>query len=376
MLLLLGIGSVLLLTGCMNRFTPAAGWSGAAYEGGLIYLGSMEGQLLALDAETGILHDAFPSDQADALDTFEAIYGTPTVANGRVYVGGLNGKVYTLNSDTLEPEALTFEVEGAEQSKGIVGAVVVSDGMVVVGAAEDSQSGRIFVLDADTLQEVCRFPASSEETIGRVWSTPVVADGVAYVGDLDHHLYAISTDDCSPQWSAPADLGGGIGSTPLLLGDKLYVGSFNRTFYAVDIATGQAEAVFKAGGWFWSGIATDGQRLFTPNLDGKLYAVDIASGGIAWEFDTNGKALSAPVVVGSQVVVASDADSIHVLDAATGQKAWSFQVDADVRAPLEAQGSVVYVSTLDHQVHALDVVSRRAVWRGPYETRDAQGRDN
>jgi len=359
---------LLVLAGCVgNDLNPNAGWSGVVDGGHVVYVGSMEGQLLALDAETGLFRAAFPSVLDEDEEVFGAIYATPVLRNGLIYLGGFNGKVYNIGADGLLPRTPSFEVNGDELSKGIVGTVAVSGDKIVVGASESAETGRIYVLNAESFNESCRYPASLDDSIGRVWSGPVVDDSMAFVGDLSHRLYAISLDDCSLQWTA--DLNGGIGSTPLVVDGDLYVGTFDRRFYRVDIDDGTAEVVFQAGGWFWSGIATDGRMLFVPNMDGKLYAVDIASGTVAWEFDTEGAALSAPVIVDDRVVVASDSKVVYVLQANSGARLWEFLVNADVRAPLMAKGSVVYVSSLDHKIYAVDIDARRTFWREPFDTK-------
>ena len=365
-LLLGSLIGLLLFAGCARGFEAAGGWSGVADGGDVVYVGSMEGQVLALDSVTGARREAFPAERDIA--TFGGIYGTPTVVEGRVYAAGFNGKVYALGTGTLQPEVLGFEVEGTELSKGVAGSLVIVEDKVVFGAAEDSEQGRLYVLSAENLQEVCRYPARGEDSIGKIWMTPVVSEGVAYFGDLAHRLYAVSVDDCTLLWPQPLKLDGGIASTPIVLNGNMYVGAFDRNFYEVDLATGQAEVLFEAGGWFWSGMAMDGEKLYVPNMDGKLYAVDPISGFVEWEFDTEGSVLSAPVLVNGQVVVGSDSRTLYVVDARTGEQVWEYRVDGEIRAPLMAKGSVVYVSTLGHSVYAVDVALGRVVW-GPMDTK-------
>ena len=336
--------------------------------GDTVYVGSMEGQLLALDAEAGVRVGAFPEPRDP--EVFGTIYGTPAIANDRVYVAGFNGNVYSLSKETLQPTGVAFQIEGASLSKAVAGGVVATDDRVVFAAAEGAQSGRLYVLDALSLREVCRFPARGAAPIARVWSTPAISEGVVYFGDLAHQMHAVSLEDCTPHWPVPTDLGGGIGSAPLVLDGKVYVGAFNRKFYALDAATGDAEVLFEAGGWFWSGIITDGRRLFVPNMDGKLYAVDPASGAVAWDFDTQGAILSAPVVVDDQIVVGSDAETLYVLDTALGNKLWEYPLGGQIRAPLMAKENVVYINTTAHTVDAIDVETGRAFWRQPFNTKE------
>ena len=366
--LLVAIVVFWLLAGCARTQGAAGGWSGVADGGDTVFVGSMEGQLLALDAKDGVRLGSFPEERDKT--TFGAIYGTPTIAHDRIYMTGFNGKVYSLSKETLQTTGVAFQVGGEPTNTSITGAVVAAGDKVVFGAAEGAQTGRLYVLDALSLREVCQFPARGTEPIAKLWSTPAVSEGVAYFGDLGHRMYAVSLDDCSLQWPAPVDLGGGIGSTPLVLDGKVYVGAFDRNYYVLDAATGEARALFKAGGWFWSGTATDGKRLFAPNMDGKLYAMDLRAGEVIWEFDTEGAVLSTPVVVNGQVVVGSDTKTLYVLDAERGGKVWEYPLDGQVRAPLMAKENVVYVNTTAHTVDAIDVKAGRAIWRQPFNTKE------
>ena len=103
MLLLLG---TVVLGGCAtDRFRPSSGWSGVAVTEEQLYVGTMEGQVLALDAANGdVLWRFPPSDDSGDL---EAIYGTPAVyefqdeENNKktwVLVGAFNKRIYALNA--------------------------------------------------------------------------------------------------------------------------------------------------------------------------------------------------------------------------------------------------------------------------------------
>ena len=355
----------LVLAGCAgNRSSPSQAWSGLAVDGSTGYIGTQNGEVIAVDLEAqGRETASFAVGSAGRTDAFPGFYGVPTIANGKVYVGGFNGIVYALDATGLI-EVRSFEIEGDKLSKGILGSIVTAGTRFVFGGSESADTGRLYVLDED-LREVCVYPARGNDPVGAIWSTPTVVDGIAYFGDLSHNLYAIAVDDCEPVWAAPVGLGGGISAPVLVLDNKLYVGSFNQTFYAIDLETAGASAVLEADNWFWAKAATDETRVFAPSLDGRLYAYDLTTRRVAWVYPADGDIgpiISAPVVVGDTVVVGSDDENIVVLDAATGTRLWDQRVGSKIRAPLTAAGSVVYVYTIDRVLRAYDVVDRRLLW--------------
>jgi hypothetical protein len=98
------------------------------------------------------------------------VYSSPAVANGMVYVGSDDGNVYALDSAT-----------GTEQWSlatgfGVVSCPAVASGVVYVGSAD----GNVYALDAATGVKSWLFATGS-----LVFSSPAVASGVVYVGSSD-----------------------------------------------------------------------------------------------------------------------------------------------------------------------------------------------
>lgn len=363
--LLLCLGIAALLAGCTgSRNAATQSWSGVAVAGESTFVGTREGRLIQLSLDSGIAQIApYAPPEGGQREGFPAIYGTPAVADGRVFFGTYNGAVLSLDAADLQ-DAREFLIDGNDLAKGIAGSIVPVDGRIVVAAAEDADEGRLYVLEADTLVERCRYPARNEEPVGQVWSTPVVHERVAYFGDLSHAVHAVSIDDCRPVWNRPATLGGAVVAPPVIVGGNLYTGAFDRAFYAVSLLTGSAEMLFEGGNWFWAGAATDGSRVYVPNMDGNVYAYDIAARRVVWTYpgESAAQVLSAPVLVGDTLVYASDAGVMTVLRTRDGGREWDRRVGNDVRAPLTTDGRFVFVHSLDETISAVDMETKQLAW--------------
>jgi outer membrane protein assembly factor BamB len=70
--------------------------SSPAISDGVLYIGSLDHTVYALDTSDGTLIWAFV--------TGDMVVSTPTVINGTVYIGSQDDKVYALNSATGEPK--------------------------------------------------------------------------------------------------------------------------------------------------------------------------------------------------------------------------------------------------------------------------------
>jgi hypothetical protein len=108
----------------------------------------------------------------------DRIYSSPAVANGVVYIGSADSKMYAFNADTgktLWSTATTATGNGIESSP------VVANGVVYIGSLDDT----LYAFDAATGQLLW-----SAATGFEIYSSPTVANGVVYVGSKDRKLYA------------------------------------------------------------------------------------------------------------------------------------------------------------------------------------------
>ena len=346
--------SVITFAGCTGtrQFVASAGWSGVASDsaGELVYVGSKDGRVLALNAKTGGQRAIYPPLNQDPL---EGIYGTPTVTDHAILISGYDGKLYALNPIDL---SLRWQFPHDISTVGrIVGSSTVADGLVVFGAS-DGFVRAVKLSDGSLMWKY--------QTEHKVWSTPTVKNGTVYVGSLDHHLYAISLADGTLNWTAPFKAGGAIVVEPLVIDGKIIFGSFDANLYAVEYRSGDEIWRVKGDGWFWSSPISDGERVFAISTSGTTYSIDLSTGMVLGTYELDAQTLSKPVLAGNNLIVGSDDGLLSVLDRGTMQLTSQYDVGAEVRAPLQMNGSVVYVHAMDSTVWALRMAGRQEkVWQ-------------
>jgi len=357
-LLILPLGA-----GCMRTSVAAQGWSGVTgADGRLFYLTTVAGtggggflgcnassplsQLLVLSGSDGGVLNTINFQESTVF------YGASAVSGEFAYIPGYNGRLYRVNVVTGgTPQSVAV---GSGKPQPIVGGVAVADGKVFVGSVD----GRLYAFDA-SLERLWDF-----KTGDVIWSTPVVSGNTVYIGSFDKNIYAIDIATGNKKWSYA--LQGAVMAAPVVSGGMVYVASLDRHIYAFDAESGMLVWQFPAEGaanapsnWFWATpVLVDG-KLYAPNTDGRVYVIDAQNGSLTAELKTSGSILSSPVTVDGRVVLVTEEGDIYSINTVTQQfegSAYRLRTVASAsvsnaqltaRASLATLNGMVYVQTSD-----------------------------
>jgi len=130
-----------------------------------------------------------------------AVVSSPIVANGYVYVGSTDSKIYALN-DTTGALLWAYPTGGPVKSRATVAA-----GLVYAG----SDDGKLYAINALT-----GALAWSAQTGNAIQGACVVANGVVYVGSTDNHVYAYVASSGALLWAG--NTSGSIVGSPAVIG--------------------------------------------------------------------------------------------------------------------------------------------------------------
>jgi outer membrane protein assembly factor BamB len=251
-----------------------------------------------------------------------------------------------------------------------------------------------------------------------LWASPVVAEGLAFLGDAGGKFHAVRIADGRAQWTFDAgaplfgpaavsgdavyfagdngrlykldrrtgarrwsvEVGGsGIRSLPSLLaqewdfataapvvaGGVVYLGSADGTLRALAADTGKPRWAFKSGGKIRAAVGVDGRRIFVGSMDHFVYALDAKTGSQLWRFDTGSPVTTAPVLAGDKLVIGTrDQSLLYGLDAATGRKIWTvfYWLSWVESTPVLVDG-VLYIGSSDsRRVRAIDPETGQVRW--------------
>lgn len=208
--------------------------------------------------------------------------------------------------------------------------------------------------------------------VGAVASPAASAKQVA-CGALDGSLLVVARGDFKPVWRTK--LAGPIYSTPVWCGESLAVACGDGTIRRFDRAGKQIwtfELPRSESGFVQSALATDGTRIFAGAWDRTLYAVNLATGKLDWKAQTTEKsfaysaAIAAPTVHEGLVIIAANGNEMMAFDRETGVKKWSATTPADkfgYSSPLVVGDRVIAGCLGDKgEVRALDVATGKELW--------------
>jgi outer membrane protein assembly factor BamB len=287
---------------CPSCLIPAPIISSPAVANGAVFFGSSNNGVYALSASTGSLLWTFT--------TGGPVTSSPAVANGAVYIGSNDGNLYALNATT---GALLWSYATGLSQGNLSPAV--AEGVVYAAC-----NSLICGLDATTGALVSNQGAG----LASPTSSVAIAAGVAYLGDNDTLGQGYSMEAYGLRFPGES---GFIWSDPT---------QFNLPAYA---SPAFANNVVYFGDVYLGGAAT-------------AFALDAANGNLLWSAGFFANVNASPAVANGIVFLGVEDDNVYALDAANGNKLWFFPTGNEVDSSPSVVNGIVYIGSEDFNVYA------------------------
>src|SRR6266568_1406929 len=199
--------------------------------------------------------------------------------------------------------------------------------------------GELLALDLETGKLRWRYSVEGEG-IGE--SSPFVADGIVYVGDLKGNVHAVGAADGKRLWAFKT--GGEVKASPVVVDGKVIVGSYDQHLYALDAKTGR----------------------LVGTLENEVLGVDLKAHRIVWRYEHPQRKFpfySSAAVADGKVVVGGRDKMVHGLDAATGRERWTFATQGRVESSPAIASGRVYVGSSDSRLYVLELTTGKLLWQ-------------
>ncbi|MBI2047133.1 PQQ-binding-like beta-propeller repeat protein, partial [Candidatus Pacearchaeota archaeon] len=322
-------------------YTTGAGgvYSSPAVANGFVYVGSNDAKLYQLNASN-------VSQMIASYSAGGSIYSSPAVGDNYVYVLNYDTNLYQLNASNVSKLIANFSTGGGLYNTQSSPAVF--NGSVYVG----STNNMLYQLNATNVsQKIANF--STGEAI---YTTPAVANSYVYFGSNDNQVYQLNASNVS-QKVANFSTSGAVYSSPAISGGFVYVGSDDKNIYQLNASNvSQKVANFSTGGVVRSSPAVSGGFVYVGSDDNQVYQLNASNVSLLIaNFSTRGAiSFSSPALTSRFVYVGSNDSKLYQLNASNVSLfIASYSTSGAIESSPAISGGFVYVGSLDRNIYQL-----------------------
>ena len=214
-----------------KKFYPGHLISGVAADNGLLFVTTDDGHLMAIQQQNGQV--------AWETNTGDQVIARPQAADGKVFIHATNGSLTAYNEKNGQ-QLWQFKQQTPNLLLYLSSQPQVSGKTVVCGFA----NGKLVALDADS---------------GAVIWIQQIAQPMGQT-DIQRMV--------------------DISSTPLIIGNTIYVATYQGSVMAVNLKNGHTLWQHKLS--VYNNIASDGKNLYVSDADSNIWAFDLKTGTVIW----------------------------------------------------------------------------------------------
>lgn len=281
------------------------------------------------------------------------IAGGLIAEQGVVYLGSENGDVVALNA-----------ADGSVKWHTVVGAEILSDPAVGSGVVViKGTTGEVIALDQETGEERWKYSTESPTLSLRGTASPIIAQGGVFIGTATGKTMVLIAENGQPAWEARLAVPKGttelqrmidVDSKPVLSGRLLYNVAYNGSLAAIDVTNGNT--VWKRDYSSYQNLLLAGGRLFLTDSDDTISSLDAQGGVEMWSNnDFTGRHLTAPVRFGDYIVVGDRLGYLHFLNLLNGTTVGRLEVGSAVYTAPVVADDTLYLQLRDGSLLAVRI---------------------
>ncbi len=274
----------------------------------------------------------------------EAFESTPAVADGRVIVADVMGKIYAID---LSDGSQLWNVD---YDTGFLAAPLIVGDLVMIGDVE----GYLYCLSAADGKEKWK-----AETGGEINGSAAVHNDNVLVASQDGILYCFKQTDGSLVWKYETE--DQIRCSPTVVGDRTFLGGCDGRLHIVDLSTGEAAGEpLPLDGPTGSTPAVLDSTVVVPIMDGIIYAFDWQTQTQLWTHQDDERPQeyrNSPAVAGEIVVLSSQFKQVDAISLKTGKPIWRYTLRRRADASPVIHGNDVWIAATDGRLIRLDLAT-------------------
>lgn len=284
--------------------------------------------------------------------------GTPAIADGVAYVGGLDGYFYALDLATGDERWKYYS------ELGFRAPAAVRDGLVYIGDAE----GRFVCLDAAGGKPQWGISTEAEINGGANFYLLPGKDGVpdkqcVLIGSQNDTLYCIDARTGDVQWTYKT--GDMIQCSPTIIENRVFIAGCDSVLHIVDADTGEGVAKVEIDQPTGVTPAAIGDRLYLATQGSQVLCIDWRTAKTIWTYEHDkhkNPYQSSPAVSQGILVIGGRDRMVHGLKADSGHELWTFPTRRTIDGSPVIVGERAYVGGGDGRIYGLNLTTGEKLW--------------
>ena len=293
--------------------------STAAIADGIVYVGTLQGELWCLNLADGKFRWKYRSiEEVDPNSFAPGFLASPALTPRLVLIGDEDGIFHAIDRQTGK------RVWAYSTDAKIISSANVLGEKVLFGSYDDN----LYCLNLADGKFQWKF-----ETQGYVHCSPGIADHFTFVTGCDEFLRQIDVNTGQQSYEIP--LMSNLIASPAIFGEALYVGTYSSAVLAINWKTQEILWRYEDPGrsypYYASAAVTD-EYVIVGGHDKQVHCLDRKTGKPVWLFPTRGQVESSPVVVDQRVYFGSSDRNLYGLELKTGKQVWKYSTGQRITA--------------------------------------------
>jgi outer membrane protein assembly factor BamB len=230
---------------------------------------------------------------------------------------------------------------------------VVDGGVAYIGNAQ----GRIYAVSMRFGTIIWRH----ETPNGKMASSPAVVGDEIICHSMEGHVFALDRASGRLRWQYW--VGSPIESSPIVSDGVDYFGAWNGLLYALDLRTHRLRWSRALGAKITSSAAIADGTLFIGDYGGRIWALSVRNGSTRWVRSVNGRVYGTPAVLHGRVFVPSSTGGSLTAFSTGGRYLWRVGTGSYVYSSPAAWGGRVFFGSYNGLLYAVSAATGRIMWQ-------------
>ncbi len=299
----------------------------ASYADGVIYIGSYDHNLYALEADNGKFVWKYAADGG--------IVSKPAIYENKLYFGSTDQYVHAISCRNGK-KVWVQSTDGA-----IYSSPVIAEGHLFIGSDDE----HLHVLNLMAGRE-----AWSVNLGSRIRSSPLVENELVYIGCEDGEIQCYDFSG-NIKWRTVAKRA--VTGSPHFYNNVIYITSLDGVLYAIDAKSGWIIWRFRMESGSICTPTTNENHIYVGSTDNTFYCVSIKSTKKIWSYDTDNQINSSPVFYKGAVYFCNIDGMVYSLHAPSGRLRWKYQAEGAITGSPIIIDDILFIGAADNKIYAL-----------------------